>query len=836
MFNSTHSWSRSPVALVRVALTERAALREGERDNLVFALKSLDQYEDDWARGAEQLRDNLYGAVPTLDRGARRIVLDWKRAADDPSRVLRLADPAGVVPQHIREELVEWQRRAAELLDRVSAFQGEVHATVADTRSDLLAQLSPTSVLARGIALGSPHLAEAVFDKGGLKESALDDPSVFESTLSYWARSVTKPSPFSTFTATGGVLFSGERERLGEDRRIVSVITPARQLVEAIVARAGLDDWVEVEPIVMVRRGDVLTSFSQQVLSGAWVGYGTPVCESLVPLSVTPEIQRVIKACETSPTLSHLMADLSGSGGAISVSVQRYVQSLLQLGVLSSRPPVPDPQPSMGLAVLEKAKEGPHPGLADVASSLLEESEAFPELDAPSRGSSVRRVREACGRAGLPLPAGSGAPLFEDCVWRPPWQLDERAFVAYERDLSDLLRLSATFDFLYWKRYRLGQWMMNSRIDRVPVLDFYQTYHHRPWETQDLGWSEKAQEIAQRRLRSLETHCHSVAGEFRLDGPALVRDADDLCPSDSTCRSGVVFCQAADCGLVVNSVGQGWGRYTSRFLHLLGLDKSDEGDWRNFIASKASQGGEVVADLGIAVGTTANVHDPVLPNYVDYPGLHQRGWGQPILLKDVLVQVDQDTGLAFLYWQARGCRLRPVHLGFLAERWMPGLARFLLHFQPARAQNYPWPVLAGGTEQVVLRTPRIRLGEVILARSAWHFSPPALPDLTNSPLAERYRKVQAWVEKYELPQVGMIRVDMFGASRRPDPGNDPRSFKRKPQFVNLADPSWLRRFARLVASTEQRLSYEELSPGLDDQVSTPLVDDRTTEFVIEFYR
>ncbi|MBB4931774.1 hypothetical protein F4561_002594 [Lipingzhangella halophila] len=229
----------------------------------------------------------------------------------------------------------------------------------------------------------------------------------------------------------------------------------------------------------------------------------------------------------------------------------------------------------------------------------------------------------------------------------------------------------------------------------------------------------------------------------------------------------------------------------SRFVH--GLAEAGEdtlaSDIRTHLAD-ATPDGAVFAELsGGHTMTNLGLHPPVLPYELVCPGdVSHRPAERRILVDDLVVHDDEDSGRLRLWSRRLGTWVVPVYLGFLMPTALPELHQVLLAFSHASIAGLDlWngvsaPPREGGAQ----RRPRISYRNLVLQRRKWKVHPDDLPrpgKRGRVPDARWFLEWTRWSDARGLPRRVFVAPDT-----RPTAGRrgGPRvAAVRKPQYVDF---------------------------------------------------
>jgi hypothetical protein len=190
-----------------------------------------------------------------------------------------------------------------------------------------------------------------------------------------------------------------------------------------------------------------------------------------------------------------------------------------------------------------------------------------------------------------------------------------------------------------------------------------------------------------------------------------------------------------------------------------------------------------------------------------------------------------------------GPQLQLVTLNFLLNDLAPQFYRFLNFFGAGSLANLSWwdrVDQRNGRRTGVRRYPRLRVGEVVLARRTWKVPATALPDLAGLDGCAAFRAARGWRRSLGLPEQVFYRSFTV-----PDPlvwvppeerarltrtlARFPGSAERKPAFVDFTSVVSVRAWQRSLRRITDDCTFTECLPAPGDHTGWS----RTEEFAIE---
>ncbi|WP_194922891.1 lantibiotic dehydratase [Catenulispora pinisilvae] len=815
----------------------------------------------------------LIGDLPTLTRGhvqaqaqtqaLKPSLVGLRRAVHRGIRIRALLDTTGI-PEVLGPQLAERIERHLKLRDeRAEAFR-ELERVRADELSQAavaLADLLHDEDFAFGVSYASPDLYEDSNRWAGrLREGSgrreLDKAGV--RLAKYAARAMAKPSPLSTFAASGLGRWSAAQEsetaehpaaRLEPTQRGHTVELSLLPLSRIAAALAHLPDFDAVARL----RVNPFTD-TESAAGGDRLLFTAPgPAGSVRSLALNDSLAALLRATRSARTPAVLSATLREAAGqenpvdAASATVHPLVTQLISAGLLERLLPLPDQE--LDAAALAAWLDENSPvddrserlaGVLDDLHAIAADLERFPRT-APAEHRAIarslhRNTASAARRIGLiesDDELDPRATFFHNSVLGSDAAvLDQSAWRDVVTHLSLVPRLLAPFDTLTPRRTALYERAVaeSGAGFRQSLVSFVRNFGSW-WEEQD------SYEPIPRDVERQATVLRLVE-RGRLD-PESVRDltADWIEPPASHDRYTCYVQSFPDgegrIGAVLNTLACGRGIWRARTNRLLRVAQP---------GAEERMDGPLYAELDAGFASTLNQRTPELRYAIDlaasWSGRDRDGRISP---SDLMVTADPTGRQLRLESRSLGREVRPMHLGLLATPLLPMPARLLVEafgqtsysfwsdwpqFWPAQAQA---PAAQSGAPS---RLPRVTLGSVVLRRAAW-FLPPGTaptPDPAHSD-ASFLVQLHDWRERHAVPMrcfLRMLTVRTPGAL----PGATVQDKDRKPLYVDFSHRHLVRVFESAVASGRPLLLTEAL-PDLADAPAYPSGSRHAAEFVLE---
>ena len=789
------------------------------------------------ATAAETLSDALHEVVPQVSPEVRRRILKARRSVHN-GRALA-AEEAEVVRSALGESsrlLSAWSTVA----DRVASLEEELAATfqqeLGAAREALKASVSTPHILA-GLQLSGEHLYHNALEYVGEQRTltAKRRRGTEAALVSFAYRAALKPSPFGGFAQVGAALWD-EADPKHEPQTLVSVRW-ARMFLNWL-------EWlVHRDPESREHLNVRLNSTLEEVDGGVrFLRQDTPGLESPFPVESFVRMPRnpLLDAVRGLVGLGRLsrreLVEKLQQAGAKPQVAAGAVDRLSAVGCLEWVPFAADQDPQYTDSVADYLHRIPTFVAAGVAahfSRLAEWERTFGAADLCERSAILREVQEHATQqadsVGVPPPTADvvRSLMFEDRVTSDSAAtLDRAELRAASGSLEVLMALLPLFDSATVDRSGLRHFFDNEfgPAGRCGFLTLYERFlakgapgmtavmtgENDPGTSAVLAARRALLSGLAERLRDLDPTEQAL--RLDLDDPLL---AEAVAAAD---RAGVgwsaaslrlqVLPPSAGTPFVWNGAAAGRGVTLSRFAQALDAVRGGESLVSSARSRLDRRSNGRQADITAAMGLNFNLHPPLAPLQVEYPGCLADPDDAPVLdLRDLWV-TRHPTGARLGLEDVDGREVRLAPLNYLFPPAGPSLYRFLCTFaEVITLKGSLWDRMPDAQAQG--RFPRLVLGDVVVDRARRTFPVREvdwlLPDLSE---VERWRAAVDWRCHEGLAEEAFCS---FGGGGRSVPGDwrdetrewslEARRAKlRKPHYLHLGNPSLLTVIARHAAS------------------------------------
>jgi Lantibiotic dehydratase, N terminus len=861
--------------VIALAAVRVAALPGSTADTLAFTraealVTTVLDLEDRLHGEGRRLADALYDVVgsPAVSRHDRRRLVDVRRALFR-SRELTPAqwDPAlaGAVPGDIAARIDTWlavRRRAARARVRLDACL----AAELVEKAQALRETALAVPFTRAMAMASTALHEEV-QRWAAAPDRRPKPQKLSHLAVYVARAAAKTSPFSFFATSylGRWVEDGPALRIagsGAPRAVLEVDADYLDRVARLLAgRAELAAEVQLR----VNPSAVQIGSRVQFL-------GRPPNEVIITVAGTAAVQEAVRILAADPGTSRVDAArmLADAAGADLAAARRYLDRLIDVGLVEVHLPVPDASADwLGSCARWLRCRGQGPATLGGVAAALDSAAAAVRRDVPVEQVGEHRARcervrtslaAVAAELGGPADAGRSPVLFESAVGPGPATLGARWWRPVLADLDVLRPWLGMFDVHLPKRLAVSC-LQAERFgpgSAVPLLVLYRAVLAEiavpaagasagptpagravrdafgasdPSRSQDAMLTASAaplfRELAELRARARAglAGAPDAGGVVRIDPGVLARQVrawPRWLEPPASLAFYLQLCTPEDgAGVVLNAAHGGHGRSTARLRHLLGRAGREHGGPDSDPLASAP----LVVELAGRHGSTLNVRSPTTPDEIAYPFVTGAGVAGAGPRLGELVAVHQpDDGVVHLRHSGHGGRILPAHLGLMSAEYLPPAARFVTQvfgtdwcYHPGALTFVPFDAL---TEQrPVLAYPRLAVGHVTIRRAGWLMAAAEVPRRgPREPDADFLLRLNRWSRDHGIPRRCFVRTWQRAADAAEEAVlARARTRLGKPLPLDLANWFLLPALARLVAGASM-VMFEEQLPTADHGV------------------
>jgi len=299
---------------------------------------------------------------------------------------------------------------------------------------------------------------------------------------------------------------------------------------------------------------------------------------------------------------------------------------------------------------------------------------------------------------------------------------------------------------------------------------------------------------------------------------------------------------------VINASFPGYGKMTSRFLHLFPAEFTDETrKWNSGLDEKTLLAENI--DSGIM---NFNLHPALMPYEISIPGGNfALDFDRRIYISDLIIIYDKESNGLRLYDTKRDEFVYAFDLGFQGPGGRSELFKFLINFTfPGLAFLYPFytrilemlkpvDVTYNGIKDKIKIHPRITYKKnIIVSRREWIIPKSLLPYKNSAETeSEYFVRIQKW--RFELGIPEEIFLSFNSKIIKENESNKPKKKlsrdDRKPQYINFSNPFLVRLFEKHLDKVIDSIKVTEMMPESKKMLK---INGKkyVTEFVVQSYK
>jgi hypothetical protein len=867
-------------------LVRRTSVPSSALDRLVFSRTRglLDRYFDLRQSSTMQapaicaILERTIGKLPPSDLRNGLIALKRDvyndRAPEEKS--LELVDRLASLASPAEEDSIrQWIRDRQARDEFLSAARNWFDQELVQGRSRLRKMFRKRE-FRRGLAAASSSLSyelKAYLESGEGEIRRLRQ--IERSLIRYYSRCAMKLSPFSTFLRTSLVKVSSDKPA-ARSTRTQHVFKVNRAFIGELVFRIQSDPEFKHLTSLTLNTSITVTNEAVVLLNSQYMASGPArfrlPAEAITTLPKTALLHWLVEEMRqhSQPVTRHSLCELMEQQfGCSRQKAEELVHELVRVGVLVADFPLPSTGRGEIDAVCRLLEGSSSPRAEQIRNSLRQVDRLVNELpcarEQQQKQYLLAQAEEEAQRAFTLLTARDeswkGLLVFEDCVEEPVQK--SPISQEYRGALNDCVDFASSLGILLDDNVCHGRTLCELLVRHfgggpVTVLEFISFCGDFIFNQQakspgnghaslnPLGLPELDQFLDLRRELTEVISSASDTAELDIREIGMEKGWFHRLPDfPSAVKSRFLSCycqpvieEDGGVSVLLGSIHRGPARPLLRFLSSLS-DRESRGevlrDLQQWI--QVHSGETEICELAATFDFNVNLHPPVFPRSVQYPGERHGDGRGALCFSDLLVKLDQD-GQACLVHGKSGRRIALADLGMMADLFQPFAYRLLLMlsgapaFSPFIFNPYWWNATGRG-ESPVDSFPRLRFGRSILRRRAWSICKDMLPKRRREQDDMAYFvAVQEWQRRMNLPDQAFVREAearklMTELERQPDRKN---WLKHKPEYLHFGNYFLLQVFEKAIQDV-QRLYIEEVLPAQDSWRRTGTA--RPLEFVMD---
>lgn len=444
--------------------------------------------------------------------------------------------------------------------------------------------------------------------------------------------------------------------------------------------------------------------------------------------------------------------------------------------------------------------------------------------------------------------------FYEDTVRDSSFNFNQTEFSAIIKEIDDCLSLTDMFELLHDSRRGIYDFYIKKYSDAqdVPVLQFYEEYFKHLYDLKNSKAKITAKSIEGKWIqlfqrKVLKANQLNISEKITITNKIIgeVNSAFNIKPvSERTSHAAFFqpFYKSGKLNIVVNHIAPGYGKFISRFLHLL-----DSYVQKNLVElnAKTNLKNVINAELSDASHFNVNIHPPLMEYELSSPGgqgLNAKAKKIPI--SDISIHCNSGKSRLELRHNQSGKRVITFDLCFQNLSGRSQLFQLLNTFSDLRYHKINMLTNAMNkalkdrhTTESILTIPRVCLGEnIILQRKHWKVPVKSIPvRRKGSSNYEYFMAINEWRLMNGIPEEVFISVGKRGEEVPFDINRVGSKNDYKPQYIHFHNPILIRMLEKEIRKVNKELSIYEMLPSSD--LMFTINDKRfVTEFVTQWYK
>ena len=881
----------APHFMLRVAGISIQGLLEWQAPQTMDCLYRITQNSRWLERHTQPLIDRIEAEVPNLqDDAVRNQLIKYKRDLYN-GRFPKKRPPefSGQVPDDLIAAMQEWEavyhsNRELEQQAR-SLYEGELRQSRVRMQ-----QLAQEPYFLNGLVQTSQDLYAKVrkYIETPIEEQNARLRKVEYTLSTVLTRTGAKTSPFSSFTLVGLGEWDAEN---GESLASVAHYRSKLRINHTFVLRLfdGLLKRPEIRPLLnyRVNRSSMVGNGQFRMMRRTDNPKRRPrvfrTSEAHVALHYNPAIQTIVEKVKSAPggILSYpsLMEGLAGLGQR--EEIEKFLGQLIDLNILEPAAEIPDQTPDILSAALEWLAQWP----VEIAGAIANRLHVVQALIASFETASVKTRGELLTQlTGLfeamyaevgvdPDGTRFAMLLYEDAMLSESTRLPADEWQGLSQDLARLQELAPLFDVKFRLQSKLAQVFRElygedgvcpSATQLIQPLvavnqDFFRAMVPEELHA-DLEIGNEVENI--RILNELKIEFGRMMTERLLSGEEVVLSPEDVEAFASRIPESIkrrpmahdFFVQWAkqadgESLLVLNQAYHGFLTFFTRFLEYA---EGEEVQGLRAYLESLFEGTGGLAEVSGVYGFNANLREPLARRELVFSDLPQT-WpeGQALVQlhwNELSWVYDKATDRVMLHHPETG-PIEAAFLGTLIPLMLPNLVRMVTNLftnsiLPLNFHSFHEHELTDEQRlQEVRFYPRVRFGQVVLARRKWLVPRRQLIERENKESDfEFFARVHKWRMKLGLPSRVFIRFMPMTDAENPfaqlfeerDSEQADVDFTHfKPQYIDFESPLLVRLFGKIISDTTLGMKIEEMLPDVEEMFYTEEGRPHVTELTVE---
>lgn len=446
--------------------------------------------------------------------------------------------------------------------------------------------------------------------------------------------------------------------------------------------------------------------------------------------------------------------------------------------------------------------------------------------------------------------------IYEDSFIKERGEVSKTLLTAVIKDINSLIDLLQPLDSFQEERNRIQSFYIDyyGKKAEINLLDFYNLYYlHIKKSQQDLKNDNTDRYIDEHQENYNQTYRKWIEDFKCILKPIIDKNKDEIhidtnilktmqeqwknnrkTPLISRGMFMQVFYVENNFQVVVNSISQGMGRASGRFLHLFNPNITKDLKTHNVQNSKES----LFMELSDGSYFNANSHPPLLDHEIKIPDGHTSlPIESQIAVKDIRVYFDEDIQEVCLKHSVTGKRILPFDLCLESLDHRSKLYQLLSYFSPDQTisfrpiqkavQELLFDTKKTSTKQEIYYFPRLIYNkQIILKRRRWSVLTESIPKKGEQQSdADYFLSINQWKQKHNFPDQIFLYLRANSTTKEQGQADD-----YKPQYIQFDSPLLMILWNKLLKKAKEYIYFEEMSPDTETLKEQPV-----NELLVQWY-
>ncbi|GGX17975.1 lantibiotic dehydratase [Aquimarina muelleri] len=438
--------------------------------------------------------------------------------------------------------------------------------------------------------------------------------------------------------------------------------------------------------------------------------------------------------------------------------------------------------------------------------------------------------------------------IYEDSFIEEKGEVSKTLLTAIIKDINTFIDVLQPLDSFQEERDRIRSFYIDyyGKRAEINLLDFYNLYYlHIKKPQQDFKKDNKDIYIDQHQENYNKTYRKWIEDFKTILKPIIDKNQEEISIDSSMLKAmqekwknnrkiplfsrGMfmqVFRTENNFQVVVNSISQGMGRASGRFLHLFNSNITEAFKKNNLQNSKES----LFMELSDGSYFNANSHPPLLDQEIKIPDGHNSlPIESQIAVKDILIYFNEDIQEVCLKHSLTGKRILPFDLCLQSLDHRSKLYQLLFYFSPEQAvsfrpiqkavQELLFEVEETSVKREIYYFPRLVYNkQIILKRKRWSVLTKSIPQKGEQQSdADYFLSINQWKQKHNFPDQIFLYLRANTTTKGEGMADD-----YKPQYIRFDSPLLIILWNKLLKKAKEYIYFEEMSPNTETLKEQPV--------------